>query len=87
MDAHRWWRGRRTPAGRRGNVAWVSAARGSRAVGLHAAVPARGALGVVEAGWTVAAEAVAADFFAVEAVEVALLAALAGLEAAFAAHS
>lgn len=87
MDAHRWRRRRRAPAGWWGDVACVGAAWGSGAVGLHATVPAGGSLGVAEAGWAVAAEAVAAGFLAVEAVEVPLLAALAGLEAAFAAHS
>jgi hypothetical protein len=87
MDAHRRRRRRHTPNPVRRDVACVGAARGRGTVGLHAAVPAGRALVVVEAGGTVAAEAVAAGFFAVEAVEVALLAALAGLEAAFASHS
>lgn len=87
MDAHGWRRRRHTPAAGRRDVACVGAAGGRRAVGLHAAVPAGGPLVVVEAGWAVAAEAVAAGFFAVEAVEVALLAALPRLEAAFASHS
>lgn len=54
---------------------------------MHAAVPAWGALVGVEACWTTAAETVAAGFLPVEAVEVALLAALPRLEAAFASHS
>lgn len=87
MDAHGWRRRRHTPAAGRRDVACVGAAGGRGTVGLHAAVPAGGGLVVVEAGWAVAAEAVAAGFFAVEAVEVALLAALPGLEAAFTSHS
>lgn len=87
MDAHGRRRRRHTPAAGRRDVACVGAAGGRGAVGLHATVPAWGALVVVEAGWAVAAEAVAAGFFAVEAVEVALLAALPGLEAALASHS
>lgn len=87
MDAHRRRRGRAAPARRRRRVSSVCAAGGKGAIGLHAAVPAGGALVLVEAGWAVAAEAVAAWFFAVEAVEVALVAALPGLEAKFASHS
>lgn len=82
---HRRRRGNHTPAAG-WHVSSVGATGGLGADELHTAVPARRALVVVEASWAVAAEAMAAEFLAVEAVEVALLAALPRLEAAFASH-
>lgn len=84
-DTHRRRRGNHTPAAG-WHVSSVGATGGLGAVELHTAVPAGRALVVIEARWAVAAEAMAAEFLAVEAVEVALLAALPRLEAAFASH-